>query len=278
MAMSESQTEVGEIHATLARAGEQGHVAIVTMTRPDVLNAYDEVMLQQLEHIWDTIRDDDDIWVAVITGEGRAFCVGHDIRWMKSLDVRAEAAQPQYHGGSRTRYLHGYGAYGVDIGKPLIAAIEGYCVGGGFAMALACDIRVAGESAIFAVSQPKRGVISPYACAMLPRLIGHSQATKILLTAEDVSAKRAYEIGLVHEVVADGQALEASLRMADGLCGLAPLALRGVKEALQHAMVAPPETALKVGHRIFGWLRGSDDSAEGALAFTEKRNPQWRGR
>lgn len=276
--MSQAQMQEGNIHATLERAGEERHVAVVTMTRPAVLNAYDEVMLQQLEQIWDTIRDDDDIWVAIITGEGRAFSVGHDIRWMKNLDVRAEAVQPQYHGGSRTRYLHGYGAYGVDIGKPLIAAIEGYCVGGGFAMALACDIRVAGESAVFAVSQPKRGVISPYACAMLPRLIGHSQAAKVLLTAEDVSAKRAYEIGLVHDVVADGRSLEASLHMADELCELAPLALRGIKEALHHAMVAPPETALQVGHRIFGWLRGTEDSAEGAIAFTEKRSPRWRGR
>jgi enoyl-CoA hydratase/carnithine racemase len=260
------------------RVGVDGRIALITMNRPEVMNAYTMDTLRQMEEIWDEVRDNRSIWAAVLTGAGeRAFSTGHDVRWMAGIDPAIEALRPEYYGGEHVRYFHGYGAYGFDIRKPVIAAIRGYCLGGGFAMACRCDIRIASDDAQFGVPQVRLGVISPTAAVLLPRLIGQAAAMEILLTGERFDAATAYRIGFVNRVVPGDQVIPEALAFAERICAAAPLAVQATKHVTWHSLQAPVEVALDMGHREFSWLRSTKDGREGGQAFIEKRAPEWKG-
>jgi enoyl-CoA hydratase/carnithine racemase len=258
--------------------GPNESIGVVVLNRPERLNSYDLEMLKELEELWLALRDDRSIRVCVLTGSGgRSFSTGHDISWVESIDPREEAIRPEYYGPAPIRYLHGYGSYGIDIGKPLVAAIEGYCLGGGLAMACRCDIRVCAESAQFGVPQVKLGVISPQACTFLPRITGLGIAMEMILTGEMYDSVFAARVGLVNRVVPDGEALSQALLLANRLLRGAPLAQASSKKVMQAALQAPLETALDLGHREFAWLRGTEDARLGIRSFLDKTEPQWRG-
>jgi E-phenylitaconyl-CoA hydratase len=264
---------------SFCRTGPDDAVAVVTLDRPERLNAYTLETLKELEPIWDKVRDDPGIRVAVLAGAGdRAFSTGHDVSWVNSLDPESEAVRPEYYGPEPVRYLHGYGAYGFDIRKPLIAAISGYCVGGGLAMACRCDVRICSEGSRFGVPQVKLGVISPQACVFLPRIVGLGAAMEMILTGDLYDAEFALRVGLVSRVVAKDAALDEALMLAARLCKVAPLALQASKQVVLAGLQSPIETALDLGHRTFAWLRGTADGREGPQAFTDKREPRWTGR
>jgi enoyl-CoA hydratase/carnithine racemase len=272
-----SEGHVGR-DVVLSRVGTKGRIAVITMDRPEVMNAYTMETLREMEGLWDQVRDDRSIWAAILTGAGdRAFSTGHDVRWMANVDPALEAIRPEYYGGEHVRYFHGYGAYGFDIRKPVIAAIRGFCVGGGFAMACRCDLRVASDDAQFAVTQVKLGVISPTAAVLLPRLIGQAAAMEVLLTGDLFDAPTAYRIGFVNRVVPAGELMESAVELAERVCRAAPLAVQATKHVASHALQAPIEVALDMGHREFAWLRSTQDAHEGSQAFLDKRTPEWKG-
>jgi enoyl-CoA hydratase/carnithine racemase len=264
---------------TFSRTGPDDAVAVVTLDRPERLNAYTLDTLKELEPIWDAVRDDPGIRVAILAGAGgRAFSTGHDISWVNSLDPEEEALRPEYYGPEPVRYLHGYGAYGIDIRKPLIAAIDGYCVGGGLAMACRCDLRICSQGSRFGVPQVKLGVISPQACVFLPHIVGLGTAMEMIMTGDLYDTDFALRTGLVNRVAGEGQALDEALGLAARLCQVAPLALQASKQVVLAGLQSPIETALDLGHRTFAWLRGTADGREGPLAFSQKREPRWTGR
>jgi enoyl-CoA hydratase/carnithine racemase len=250
------------------------------MNRPQVMNAYTMETLREMEAAWDEVRDSDRIQAVVLTGAGeRAFSTGHDVNWMAHVDPAVEAIRPEYYGGEHVRYFHGYGAYGFDIRKPVIAAIRGYCVGGGFAMACRCDLRIGSEDSQYGVTQVKLGVISPTAAVLLPRLIGLSAAMDILLGGEIFDAAKAYRVGFLNRVTPPAEVLDVAVELADRICGnAAPLAVGASKHLAWHSLQAPFEVALDMGHREFAWLRSTEDAQEGGRAFLEKRKPEWKGR
>ena len=258
------------------REGDKGRVAVVTINRPEVMNAYRDTTLQELEPIWDEVRDNPEIWVAILTGAGdRAFSSGHDVNWMSAVDPVVEGIRPEYYGGHLVRYIHGYGTYGFDIRKPLVAAIRGYCLGGGLMMACSCDIRIASEDARFGVPQVRIGVMSPGAAVFLPKIVGLGNAMEMLLTGEQFDAAFAYRVGLVNKVVPSADVMDEAVGWAERLCRAAPLAAQATKHAVRTALTSPVEVSLDIGHRSFAWLRTTNDGAEGPRAFKEKRSPKW---
>jgi len=260
------------------RIGREDRIALITLNRPRVMNSYTMDTLRQMEGMWDEVRDNRSIRAAILTGAGeRAFSTGHDVRWMADVDPALEAMRPEYYGGEHVRYFHGYGAYGFDIRKPVIAAVRGYCVGGGFAMACRCDLRVASDDAQFGATQVRLGVISPTAATLLPRLIGHAAAMEILLTGELFDSHEAYRVGFVNRVVPNHEVVPEAVRLAERICRAAPLAVQATKHVAWHALQAPVEVALDMGHREFSWLRSTRDGREGSRAFLEKRDPEWLG-
>ncbi|MEV5537829.1 crotonase/enoyl-CoA hydratase family protein [Saccharopolyspora shandongensis] len=265
-----STTEVVEQpHCLVER---RGAVLVVTMNRPEVRNALSGPMLEIMRQAWDEVDGDDDILACVLTGAGGAFCAGADLK-----------AMTQAHPGDTAR--------GMDMSviepllkgrrltKPLIAAVEGPAVAGGTEILQATDIRVAGESARFGVSEARWGLFPLGGSAVrLPRQIPYTVAADILLTGRHVFAPEAKELGLIGHVVPDGQALDKALELADLITANGPLAVQAILRTMRETEGMPENEAFKVDARLGMAVFGSEDAKEGPRAFAEKRKPQFRGR
>ena len=258
-----------EPHALIER---RGHVLIVTMNRPAVRNALSGPMMELMRQAWDTVDADPGIRVCVLTGAGGAFCAGADL-----------VAMTRDHPGARLGKLDVSVIEpllkGRRLSKPLIAAVEGPAVAGGTEILQACDIRVAGESARFGVSEARWGLFPLGGSAVrLPRQVPYTVAAELLLTGRHITAAEALSIGLIGHVVPDGQALTTALEIAAAIAANGPVAVRAILRVIRETegMAENEAFALeaKVGMAVFA----SEDAKEGPRAFTEKRQPRFQDR
>jgi enoyl-CoA hydratase len=252
----------------------EANVAILTMNRPKVLNALNAAMLRELDQAIQTIANDAAVRVIVLRGAGgKAFAAGADISELADADA---AAGEQLAGGTQRifRRLE-------RLGKPVISCIDGYALGGGCELAMACTLRLANDTARLGQPEIKLGLIPGYGGSQrLPRLVGRGAALKMLLTGVIVDAAEAFRIGLVDEVVhGDSEALMARAReLARTIAQMPPLAVAATVEAVDRGADMTLDDALALEARIFGRLCGTEDKREGTRAFLEKRAPAWTGR
>jgi crotonobetainyl-CoA hydratase len=249
----------------------EGHLTIVTMNRPEVMNSLHPPANFELEAVFDEFAADPESWVAIITGAGdRAFSAGNDLKFTAEHGGRLEI-NPKGFAGLTARY---------DNPKPVIAAVNGVAMGGGFEIALACDIIVASEKAVFALPEPRVG-LAALAGGMhrLPRAIPLKHAMGMLLTGRRVSAEEGYRLGFVNEVVPAGEALAGARRWAEQILECAPLSVRASKQsAYQGLGKGSVEEASKASYDQVVAMVKSQDFLEGPRAFAEKRSPVWKGR
>ena len=254
-----------------------GHVLTVTINRPEAMNALDPETQALMSAAFDAYAADDALWVAIVRGAGgRAFSAGGDIRAMRTaLEGGAPyTIPPTGYGGLTSRF---------DLDKPVIAAVEGIAMGGGFEVAMACDLVLATRASSFALPEPRIGAVA-YAGGMhrLPRQVGMKRAMELLLTARSIGAEQAAEWGLINEVVEEGGMDAALARWCALLCANAPLALRATKAAVRDGLALPVDEAIRRqdegGYPGIEAMRSSRDVNEGVMAFNEKRAPAWEGR
>lgn len=258
------------------RYEQEGRVVTITLDRPEAMNAIDPETHQELIEAWTRFRDDPEAWVAILTGAGeRAFSAGADL---KKLIPQAFAGG---RGPGRDHNAYGLGGItrGLEIWKPLIAAVNGHCLAGGLELALACDLRIAADHATFGLTET-RWAIMPGAggTQRLPRVVGLGKALEMILMAEPVSAQEAYRLGLVNLVVPLAELMPTARRWAATLCERGPLALRAAKEAVIRGLSLPLADGLRLEAFLSGTLRGTEDALEGPRAFAEKRKPVFRAR
>ena len=247
---------------------DEGRVRIVTLNRPEVLNALHADANEELADVWDEFAARDDLWVGIITGAGpRAFSAGNDLKVQASGKRRPNP--PQGFGGIANRF---------DLDKPLIAAVNGIAMGGGFEIALACDIIIAAENAIFALPESRVGLIAGAGGVhRLPRMIPQKLAMGMMLTGRRVPAEEGARLGFVTEMVPEGQALAAAKRWAAMILECSPKAVRASKQAFYRGMSEPSlEAAMRTVYPAQKENMESADYIEGPKAFAEKRKPNWR--
>lgn len=249
--------------------GREERLTIVTIDRPAAYNALNAAAHAEMAAAFDAFAADDDQWVAIVTGAGKAFCAGHDLK--QQAAGGGLVTPPSGFGGLTGRF---------DLTKPVIAAVNGVAMGGGFELALACDIVVASSAASFALPEPKVG-LAALAGGMqrLPRAIGLTRAMALMLTGRRVSAQAGFDLGFVSEVV-DGDPLPAARAWAAEILACSPLSVRATKEAVLRGLEVPLEQALAEQWRSPAMRRmlDSDDAVEGPAAFAAKRAPVWTGR
>lgn len=253
------------------RVEREGPLTIVTLNRPEVMNALHPPAHFELNQVFDDFDADPGQWVAIVTGAGeRAFSVGNDLKYQASGGKMS--SPPGGFAGLTSRF---------DLNKPLIAAVNGLAMGGGFEIALACDLIVAAETAIFALPEPRVGLAAlAGGLHRLPRVIGSKRALGMILTGRRVSAREGEALGFVNEVVAPGDLMTAAKRWASQILELSPMSVRASKEAVYKGL---DEAALSDAIANQGRLPAvaamfkSADFVEGPRAFAEKRSPQWKG-
>jgi len=258
------------------RYEKRGRVAYVTITRPEVLNALHAYGNAELSQVWDDFAADDDLWVAVVTGEGtRAFSAGNDLKFNAEYDATPVDKRPTLprakgFGGMTSRF---------DLFKPVIARVNGFALGGGFELALACDIIIAADHAELGLPEPHVGLIAgAMGVHRLPRQAPLKAAMGYMLTGRRMPAKRAFELGLVSEVVPLA-ALDATVdAYVKDILSCAPLSIRSTKEAAMSGLEMPLQQAAVARFEWETRRRASHDAVEGPLAFAEKREPNWSGR
>ena len=246
-------------------------IATITVNRPDKLNALNAATIGELGAAIDEVRQRDDIGAAILTGAGRAFVAGADINEL-SAQTPMQAKQRELRGQATFRTLE-------TSPKPIIAAINGFALGGACELAMACHIRIASEAAKFGQPEVKLGICPGYGGTQrLPRLIGMGRALQLLMTGEMIDAAEAYRIGLVNRVVPAAELLATADAMLRQMLANAPLAMASCIETVLRGTESPLEDGLNLEANHFALLASSDDMAEGTRAFLEKRPPAFTGR
>ncbi len=244
-------------------------VAVVTLSRPQVLNALSPELMETLAQEIEALDADDAIRAIVLTGSGRAFAAGADIAEMADKDAAAMLERDQFRCWQRLRATR----------KPLIAAVSGYALGGGCELAMLCDMIIAAEGARFGQPEVRIGVMpGAGGTQLLTRALGKWQAMELVLTGRTLTAREMYEHSLVTRVVPDDLQLSEALRLAREIASHAPIAVRLAKEAVQKAFMGTLEEGLPLERKNFYLLFATEDRREGMQAFLEKRTPVWRGK
>ncbi len=245
----------------------RGRVLVITINRPDQRNAVNAAVAQGIAAALGRLDDEPELSVGVLTGAGKGFSAG--------MDLKAFAAGEVPHVGDR-------GFAGITqraARKPLIAAIEGFAVAGGLEVALACDLIVAARGARLGIPEVKRALVAAGGGLLrLPQMLPRNVAVELALTGDPISAERAHELGLVNRLAAPGEALFAALELAEAIAVNGPLALEATKRILLESADWPEHEFFARQSEISGPVFGSEDAREGARAFSEKRQPVWRGR
>jgi len=249
-----------------------GHVATITYDRPEKLNAIDGQMRTEINAAFHRLREDEDAWVAIVTGSGRAFCVGAD------LGSQTGSAAGDFAGSFWERPTVNSFESGWEIFKPVIAAVNGHCLGYGLTLVSWCDFVVASERATFGFPEVTVGIPTIVGAMRLPQRIGWQHAMELLLTGERIDAERAKEIGLVGWLVAHDDLLDEAGALAARLVRAAPLAARATKEMAVRGPGMPMVDAIRFGETMRRVAGATDDAAEGVAAHREHRPPVWRGR
>ncbi len=248
-----------------------GHVLTVTINRPEVMNALHPAANAELAGAWDDFASDADLWVAIITGAGdRAFSAGNDLKY--------QAAGGDMSGQPATGFAGLTSRF--DLDKPIIAAVNGVAMGGGFEIALACDIIVASDQATFALPEPRVG-LAALAGGMqrLPRMVPLKQAMGMILTGRRVGADEGFQIGFVTDVAPHAELMTRARSWADQILECSPASVRASKQTVMRSLsIAGLEDSMKLGqYPAIGDLFRSPDFVEGPLAFAQKRKPEWKG-
>jgi enoyl-CoA hydratase/carnithine racemase len=239
-------------------------ILVISMQRPEKRNAVNRELAVGISDALDTLDDDDELWVGVLTGTPDVFSAGTDLR--AGADARTER------GGE-------YGVIRRNRRKPLIAAVEGPALGGGFEIALACDLIVASTTARFALPESRRGLIpSSGALFRALRALPVNVAKQLMITGAGLTAERAYELGVVNEVTAPGTALDAAIRMAEDVCQSSPVAVRAALAGVAEQFDADDVAGWAATDRAVRAVMGSADLQEGIGAFFDRRPPRWVGR
>ncbi|MCD4674380.1 MAG: enoyl-CoA hydratase/isomerase family protein [Desulfobacula sp.] len=250
---------------------KEDHVATITLNRPNAMNSLDPESVTRLAEIWAEVIKDDDIRVSVLTGAGeKSFCTGTD---MKKTPPPDECMASIWLREGQPIVPH------MKMWKPLICAINGYAVGGGLEMALACDLRIASSNAKFGLTEVKVASLAGLnGTQCMPRAIPQAVAMKMLLTGEMIDAKEAHRVGLISDVVEPGELMDLAKKLALKIAGNAPLSVKAAKQAVIMGLEMPLEHGIAFSHLLWGALRDTEDRKEGFTAFAEKRAPQWKGR
>lgn len=250
---------------------KEGRIAIFTLNRPEAMNSLSMQVTQELRDAMIDFRDDPELWVGIVTGAGdRAFCAGADIK--DTLPFMQEHRQDQWtFPASIWR--------GLELWKPLIAAVNGIALGGGLELVLACDIRVASEKARFGTPEVTLGLIPGFGGTQrLPRMLPWCKAAELALMGKIIGAEEAYRIGLVNAVVPPEQVMPTAKEWAETICQAAPLAVRAAKEAMARGSSMTLEEGLRLENSFVAYLMGTEDFTEGTTAFVEKRKPTYKGK
>ena len=259
------------------------HIARITIDRPESKNSLDLYHFRDLANAWRQFRDEDDAWVAIVTGVGRNFMSGADL---KTYIPQITELQKQIASGDVTEIDGCKLRDGTDsvlrsltIYKPIIAAVNGPCVAGGMEMLGGIDIRIATVNAKFGVMEPKRGLFAGGGTTVrLPRQLAFPAAMEFLLTAEAFPAERALELGLLNEIVPEESLMDTAVSWANRITANAPLAVQATKESVLRGLALDMKEAYKLESEISVRIFSSEDAKEGPKAFAEKRPPSWQGR
>lgn len=248
-------------------------IATVVLNRPEAMNSMDPEMRHEAYAVWQRFREDDDINVIVITGAGeKAFCTGSDLK--KTMPPTESAAELLIGGKDPGGILYNFGT-----DKPIICAINGYALGGGMELALACDIRICADTAKLGLTEAKiASVPGSGGIQRLPRTVGKSDAMLMLLTGDMIDAAEALRIGLVSRVVPQAELMDAAMEIARKIADNGPLAVRAIKRQVTAGLDMPLHHALEVDKYLLGLLRDTEDRIEGRVAFKEKRKPNYKGK
>ncbi len=252
-------------------------LAIITLNRPEALNALNSSLRRDLLDAFVSFRDDPGAWVAIVTGSGdRAFSAGADLKEMsagRQAELAGEPVDPFWE-AERVALNRG-----LTIWKPIIAAINGFCLAGGLELALACDMRIAVDHARFGLTEVLRGILpGGGGTQRLPRIVPFGIALQMMLTGEHIDAAEAYRIGLVNKVVPSATLMAEAVALAERICANAPLSTRAIKESAYRGMNGSLEEGLRVESLLSRIIRTTDDSREGPRAFAEKRPAAFKGR
>jgi E-phenylitaconyl-CoA hydratase len=247
-------------------------VAYITINRPEVMNAMDSETFQLLSEAWCDVRDNPEVWVAIVTGAGsKAFTAGIDLK----STIPKQPEKYEIWLTQKGQILN----RGLEVWKPVIAAVNGYCLAGGMTLLLATDLRVASEDAVFAIGEVQRGLIPGNGGTQrILRQLPYPVAMEMLLCGRRISAEEALRYGLVNKVVSKETIMDVAEEYARDVCRCAPLAVRAAKELAVRSQSLPLEQGLRLEQLMTEVLRTTEDAKEGPAAFAEKRQPEYTGR
>ena len=252
---------------------KKDRIAYLTINRPEKMNALNAEVVNGLNAAWHDIENDKDVWCTIVTGTGgRAFSAGADL---KEMSDRRKGA-----GEGLLASIRAAGFWRTsDLTKPVIAAVDGYCLAGGLELALACDFIIASDRSHFGLSEVLRAIIpGGGGTQRLPRAIPFRRALEVLLTGDRLNAQQAYDLGLVNRVVKPEDVMSTAEELANKINANGPLAVRAIKQLAYQGMDMPLEQGLRLEELVSQRIHKTEDSKEGPLAFVEKRKPNYKGR